>query len=287
MAKKAVQSWQEKLDKCNGLSLDLSGTDIDRLPDDFAVQFRLDLSNCLHLSQLPINLAAGSLMLAGCKNLESLPDGLTTSFLDISDCVRLRCWPERAKLEAGRLRARNCVGLTKLPPWLTSIAQLDVRGCTNLRELPDWLCVSSWIDLADTGVELLPPKLKNCGLRWKGVPIDERIAFHPETIKGDEVLQQVNSELRRVMLERVGFERFVSEVNAETLNTDSDAGGERRLLRIELPGDEPLVCVSVFCPSTGRQYVIRVPPEMKTCHQAIAWTAGFDDPKLYQPLVET
>jgi hypothetical protein len=26
---------------------------------------------------------------------------------------------------------------------------------------------------------------------------------------------------------------------------------------------------------------------MKTCRQAVAWTAGFDDPDDYRPLVET
>ena len=42
----------------------------------------------------------------------------------------------------------------------------------------------------------------------------------------------------------------------------------------------------VRCPSTGGRYLLRVPPTMKTCRQAVAWTAGFDDPSLYRPLVE-
>ncbi|HEX7380479.1 MAG TPA: hypothetical protein VF278_25420 [Pirellulales bacterium] len=45
--------------------------------------------------------------------------------------------------------------------------------------------------------------------------------------------------------------------------------------------------VVVRCPSTGQQYVLRVPPNMRTCRQAIAWTAGFDDAEKYQPLLET
>ena len=66
-----------------------------------------------------------------------------------------------------------------------------------------------------------------------------------------------------------------------------DRGGPRRLVRVELKNDEALVCVSVICPSTDRRYVIRVPPTMTTCHQAVAWVAGFDDPDEYQPLAET
>ncbi len=279
--------WQERISAADGLSLDLAGTDVDSIPAGTSVQFRLDLSNCLVLSELPERLEAGSLVLSGCKNLKTLPERMNVSFLDISDCPQLSDWPTEGKIEAGRLRARNCVVLTSLPRWVRSISQLDLRGCSNISELPNWLRVSSWIDLAGTGIRELPENLMDCALRWKGIPINHRIAFHPEDICGREILEVSNAELRRVMLERVGFERFLQDVDAETLDRDTDPGGERRLLRVEMPSDEPLVCVSVFCPSTMRQYIIRVPPTITSCHQAIAWTAGFDDASLYQPLIET
>ncbi len=279
--------WQDCLATANGLSLDLADTHVDTLPPGTAVQFRLDLSNCLHLQLLPTGLKAGSLVLQGCRNLMSLPERLDVSFLDISNCPQLTTWPAEGRIEAGRLRARNCSGLEQLPPWMTSISQLDLCGCTRITQLPSWLRVSSWIDVADTGIHQLPNNLADCALRWKGVRVDQRIAFHPERIQGPEILEVDNAELRRVMLERVGFERFLAEVDAETIDRDTDPGGERRLLRVELAGDEPLVCVAVFCPSTARQYIIRVPTSMTSCHQAIAWTAGFDDPSLYQPSIET
>jgi hypothetical protein len=102
-----------------------------------------------------------------------------------------------------------------------------------------------------------------------------------------EILGERNAELRRVLLERFGFERFMEEAGAAVMDRDRDAGGERQLLRLKLEGDEDLVCVSVSCPSTGRRYLLRVPPAMRTCRQAVAWTAGFDNPELYRPLVET
>jgi hypothetical protein len=71
------------------------------------------------------------------------------------------------------------------------------------------------------------------------------------------------------------------------LDRDQDAGGPRRLLRVDVAGDEPLVCVSVICPSTRRQFMLRVPPTMTSCRHAVAWTAGFDNPDDYQPMVET
>jgi hypothetical protein len=162
-----------------------------------------------------------------------------------------------------------------------------VSNCPNLRDLPAGLRVSSWLDVGGSGVTRLPASLAGVRLRWRGVPVDERIAFRPETITVAEVLAERNAELRRVLLERFGFERFMREAGAAIVDQDRDPGGERQLLRLKLEGDEDLVCVSVRCPSTGRHYLLRVPPTMQTCRQAVAWTAGFSDPDRYGPLVET
>jgi hypothetical protein len=129
--------------------------------------------------------------------------------------------------------------------------------------------------------------LQGAALRWRGVRVEERVAFHPERLTAKEVLEESNAELRRVMIERMGYLRFTQEAGAKVLDQDQDAGGVRQLLSISLPTDEPLVGISCFCPSTQRQYFLRVPPKMKTCHQAAAWMAGFDDPSLYRPLIET
>ena len=268
-------------------SLDLPGSEVEHLPEGLRVDFGIDLSNCTGLRSLPERLRAGSLSVRGCTSLSALPEGMELSFLDISDCPQLTSWPTTGKLAAGRLRAARCTGLRELPPWIGQIAQLDISDCEQIDVLPSTLQVSSWMDVAGTKLSFKPSWMERTALRWRGVPVDERIAFRPEEITGQEILAERNAELRRVMLERVGFERFLLEVDAEVLDTDEDPGGERRLLRVPMTDDEDLVCVSVFCPSTGRQYVIRVPPDMKTCHQAIAWTAGFDDPDEYEPILET
>ena len=58
-------------------------------------------------------------------------------------------------------------------------------------------------------------------------------------------------------------------------------------MRVVIPGEDHLVCIVVKCPTTGRQFVIRVPPQMTNCPQAAAWIAGFDNPKDYEPVLET
>ncbi|REJ68208.1 MAG: hypothetical protein DWQ31_08755 [Planctomycetota bacterium] len=269
------------------MSLSMRESDVEELPAGISVRFCLDLENCRQLRRLPANLKAGSLNISGCTGLENLPEGLSVSFLDMNGCHQIESWPQTGRLTTGRLSMRDCAGLTGLPPWLGRISQLDLAGCVQIEHLPEDLEVSSWLDIAGTGIRSLPKSLEGVGLRWRGVRIDERIAFQPEEITGQEVLEEANAELRRVKMERMGFDRFIDEIAPEILDRDTDAGGERKLYRVELEDDEPLVCVEVLCPSTGRRYLLRVPPDTQTCHQAVAWTAGFDNPKDYRPLIET
>jgi hypothetical protein len=166
---------------------------------------------------------------------------------------------------------------------------LDLADCTSIKELPDDLKVNGGIDIAGTRITSLPPSLKKTQLFWRGVPITHRIAFEPESLTVDEVLKEQNTEVRRVMLERFpgGFERFMAKANAKTVDSDTDSGGERKLLKVPMRRDEDLVCLQVHCPSTGALYILRVPPTMETCRQAAAWVAGFDNPDDYKPLAET
>lgn len=260
---------------------------LERLPADLKVDFRLDLHGSPRLTALPVGLKVGTLNLSGCTVLSQLPEGLDVCFLDLQGCRQLKGWPSTLRIQHGHLNLADCTGLTSLPRGLADIAQLDLRNCAGITALPERLLIRSWLDVAGSGLTALPAGLKDVRLRWRGVTISARIAFAPDTITAQEILAEANSEVRRVMMERVGFERFLKEAKAETLDVDRDPGGERRLLRVALSGDEDLVCLSLFCPSTGRQYVLRVPPTVRSCRAAAAWMAGFDDPRQYQPILET
>lgn len=264
-------------------------TPLQRLPQDLRVLARLDLSGCEQLESLPAGLTVGALLLRQCTALTALPEGLDVWFLDLSGCWAFEHWPRRASIRGGHLRLRGCTAMRTLPPYLKRLAGLDVCDCPNLRSLPPDLQITGWIDIARSGLteDALTPGVADAQLRWSGVPIDRRVAFHPETLTVDEVLGERNAERRRVLVERYGFARLLEDAQAEVLDLDHDPGGPRRLLRIQLDNDEDLVALSCHCPSTGRHYVIRVPPQTPTCRHAAAWIAGFDNPDDYQPLVET
>ena len=48
-----------------------------------------------------------------------------------------------------------------------------------------------------------------------------------------------------------------------------------------------MVFLHCRCPSSGREYLLRVPPTTSKCHAAAAWLAGFDNPDNYKPVKET
>ncbi len=255
------------------------------LPDTLRAKYRLVLDDCPLLEVLPNDLTVGALSLQRCRVLTALPEGLDVHFLNLTGCEAFARWPERGRVRFGHLIARDCLSLRALPDWLEQVAQLDLSGCVGLTALPEHLQVSAWVDVAATGLSALPDTVR-APLRWRGVRVDERVAFHPEGITGEEVLATQNVELRRVMMERMGYDRFIADVGARVLDRDRDAGGERQLVSVPLNGDEDFVAVCVRCPSTGRRYVLRVPPTVRSCHAAAAWLAGFDDPGAYHPVIE-
>lgn len=184
----------------------------------------------------------------------------------------------------GHLDLSGASALYNLPENLTC-ESLDIRDCVNLTILPKALHVTYWIELAGSGITSLPAG-HGFVLRWRGVQVSDQIAFESQSITGQDILNVENVELRRVLIERLGYERFLQQVGGLVRDRDRDAGGERQLVYIPFEDDEPLMVLKVTCPSTGHTHILRVPPHMRSCHQAAAWIAGFDNPDEYNPLIE-
>ncbi|MBI4782691.1 MAG: hypothetical protein HY785_15425 [Oscillatoriophycideae cyanobacterium NC_groundwater_1537_Pr4_S-0.65um_50_18] len=184
----------------------------------------------------------------------------------------------------GHLNLQAASHLYHLPDNLTC-ESLDISDCVNLTALPSGLHVTHWIELAGSGITALPAG-HGFVLRWRGVQVDDRIAFSSQSFTGQDILNIENVELRRVLIERLGYETFLQQVGGLVRDRDRDAGGERQLVCITLEDDEPLMILKVICPSTGHTHVLRVPPHMRSCRQAAAWVAGFDNPDDYHPLIE-
>ncbi len=263
-----------------------SGTQIEKLPN-INVEFAITLDNCHLLTSLPQGLKTGTLSIRNCGSLTALPEGLDVWYLDASGCSALSTLPNTGTLGRGDVNFSGCSNLTQFPNSMGPVSTLNLSDCSGIVGLPEKLRINLWIDIGGSGLVSLSESQRQIGLRWRGVPLDYETAFHPKSIRVEKVLQESNTEKRRVLIERMGYDRFMTEAKAERLDKDTDPGGERELLKVKLTGDEDMVCLSCFCPSTQRHYFLRVPPATQTCHQAAAWMAGFDDPAKYKPVIET
>lgn len=234
-----------------------------------------------------------------CDTLTAIPDGLKCrGGLKVTRCRNLRDLPDGLRIP-GALNLEGCSGLAAIPDDARIGCQgqrhsyqpaLVIADCTSLKSLPANLNVEGPIDVAGSGLTDLPKSLSSCRIMWRGLAVRPDVVFHPERLTAAEILTERNVELRRVMLERVGCERLFTAAKARIHDEDTDAGGRRRLVEIVLmQRDQPrphryLHC---RCPSTAREYLLRVPPTVESCHEAAAWLAGFNDPKDYQPIQET
>jgi len=267
-------------------ALDISGSKIIALPADLRVTQSITAEGCKQLDSVP-PLSVETLDLSDCTSLQELPDGLQVRNLSVAGCTALQRWPSDGIPWLRRLNMRGCMRLRSLPPGVRELDELDLRDCDASLALPERLRVRKWLDIGGLPWRALPLSSRGFRLRWNGVAISGHIVFHPESITTDDIFAEENAEVRRMMLEHLGYERFFQSAKAEVRHQDTDPGGVRQLLVVPMPGDEQLVCLSVHDPSTGRQYVIRVPPWIRECHQAAAWIAGFDDPNDYHPVAET
>ncbi|MBX9666023.1 MAG: hypothetical protein K2X93_00335 [Candidatus Obscuribacterales bacterium] len=121
---------------------------------------------------------------------------------------------------------------------------------------------------------------------WHGVTVPEWIIIDKESITLSMIEAERNTELRRVLIERFGEERFIKESGADIVHEDDcgvlykkDMTGEVfTMVRVINSTEEP--------DGTRRHYFLRVPEEMQTAREAVAWTFGMP-PGEYNPAVET
>lgn len=134
------------------------------------------------------------------------------------------------------------------------------------------------------------PALKNISgeyeYYYENVRVSEKIILQPELITISDILNEKNQSVRNVMIERYGLEKFLNDLKYEIIDSCSNEDGENQLLKVNLNEREPMMYVKVICPSTKKYYFLRVPPNMKTVKEAIAWTFNLTENQ-YKPIQET
>ncbi|MFD4763068.1 DUF6745 domain-containing protein [Streptomyces sp. NPDC058439] len=122
---------------------------------------------------------------------------------------------------------------------------------------------------------------------WRGMPVPAEFLAELNSLTPERIREEENAELRRVMLEFYGYDRYLTEAGAEPVHRDETGV----LWRIALDGDEDVVMVEVVNSTpepdgTHRTYWLRVPPATRTAKEGVAWTFGLQE-EVYAPLRQT
>lgn len=122
---------------------------------------------------------------------------------------------------------------------------------------------------------------------WHGLVVEARLIDRADSITIEEIDNCTNAELRRVLIERYGQARYLEDSGAEQIHQDRFG----TLFRKDIPGDEPLLMVKVVNSSpepdgSFKDYFLRVPPQIQSAKEAVAWTFGIEEED-YMPLAES
>ena len=118
---------------------------------------------------------------------------------------------------------------------------------------------------------------------YHGVRLPEKYGkVHPNKWQSQWLLAEENAEVRRVLIQGIGYDRLCQELSAKQI----DSWQEYALLQIDDADDiddaydvEPICLLKMTCPSTGFIHALRVPPDLTSAREAIRWVNWDIDPE--------
>lgn len=120
-------------------------------------------------------------------------------------------------------------------------------------------------------------------------------SVHPSQWQPQWIIQEQNAEVRRCLIQEIGYARMCQELQAEEL----DCWREYTLLKLPIYDDysqipdlapwerpkkvkgEAAYLLKMICPSTRSTYAIRVPPSMRSAREAAIWINWGSDPEWF------
>jgi internalin A len=111
---------------------------------------------------------------------------------------------------------------------------------------------------------------------YHGVRLPEEYGqVHPNQWQSQWLLAEENAEVRRVLIQGIGYDRIGQELSAKQI----DSWQEYALLQIDKADVEPICLLKMTCPSTGFIHALRVPPNLTSAREAIGWVNWDIDPE--------
>jgi hypothetical protein len=115
---------------------------------------------------------------------------------------------------------------------------------------------------------------------WNGIAVPAKLATNRDNLNAEQITRIHNQELRRVALERLGWQGFLETADAE-LRAQDDYG-KLWSTQIRLDGERAQVVEVVNATpepdGSYRRYFLHVPPGLRTARDAVAWTLASTTP---------
>jgi leucine-rich repeat protein SHOC2 len=296
-AQKIEQARQDRVS-----NLDLSFCGLTALPDSIgtiSTLTELNLTNN-HLTSLPrsiVNLSKLTKLTLTDNCLNKLPDEIGK----LDDLGELYLYGNQ---------------LTSLPDSIGKLSQLTRLnlGSNQLADLPastGSLVALRWLNLHGNRLTRLPKSIENLSsltalhlsrnpltdlsnidnlpnlktVSFLGVELSRRYWTKFSDWQPEWLLDEDNAEIRRILVDRVGYAKICDRLNTVTIDTwreftllkiDGakkfyDPDGEPIFSERYTIDSEPIVLLKMTCPSTAHIHILRVPPAMVSAEAAITW----------------
>lgn len=102
-----------------------------------------------------------------------------------------------------------------------------------------------------------------------GVPVTKQIVMAPETQTTQEILNEVDEEVKRIRIERYGWAKFLNDINAKIIEQNiNDIEGTKECLVTWESNGVTYKALIVVCPSTGKEFILEVNNTVTSCFEA-------------------
>lgn len=110
-----------------------------------------------------------------------------------------------------------------------------------------------------------------------GVRVPEYVIETPEKITLNDIQDEQNQEVKRIMIDKYGTDKWLKDMGAKTIDQATEGGGFLTELLLAVHGNQRQAFYKCMCPSTGREYCLEVPPDTKSCREASQYLSDGKD----------
>lgn len=106
----------------------------------------------------------------------------------------------------------------------------------------------------------------------EGYVVDRKVVLEPESISLQDIESQWNSDVRSIMIERYGWNRYLEDTGAKLIDASAITAGPSAWMEALFLSQPTRSAVLVtYDPSTGTTCALRVPQRVTTCRDAQAF----------------